>query len=195
MLFGKEMIDMVPSGTIQDLVRSNGAEVLQMVITAARTKYELAPDERISFQFIEHRKPDGQPTVILLPQVLTDKLVLKRKLPYFDVIDFLRTAPIAEYITQAKSTAKLMGKLEPMVVSIERARADGDTKKLLKLEAQLTGLLAQLPPSVADALGLGAAAAPAPAQLSTSTTAVDVHDQADAATGDTKQLPPANGDQ
>lgn len=182
MFLGKEMIDLVPSGTIQDLVRANGADVLQMIMTSARAKYQLAPEERISFQFIEHRK-NGKPTVVLLPQVLTDGLVLKRKLPYFDVLDFLRTAPIAEWITQAKATAKTMSKMEAIITTLERAKADGDTKKLLKAEAQLDAALATLPPAVVDALGLGpkeaAPALPVPAEPAAATgdtdTANDEH--------------------
>lgn len=156
MMFGKDMIDLVPAGTIQDLVRSNGADVMKMLMQAARNSYAVEAGQRISLQLVEHRNAKGEPTIIVLPQILTDKLVLVKKLPYYDLLEFLQHAPIAQYITQAKATAKVMKKLEPIMVERDRAVADGDTAKLAKCDVQLAKLMAELPPAVLEALGMGA---------------------------------------
>jgi hypothetical protein len=157
MIFGKDMIDLVPAGTIEDLVRSNGADVLKMLMQAARNSYGVGPEQRISLQLIEHRNAQGEPTIIVLPQILTDKLVLVEKKPYYDLLQFLQRAPIAKYITDAKATAKVMKKLEPIMVERDWAVADGDTAKMTKCDKEIAALIAKLPTGVVEALGIGAA--------------------------------------
>lgn len=183
---GFSVIDMVPAGTVQDMVRANAADVLPLLITLTRQQYDVAKDERISLQFIEHVNAKGEPTIMVLPQVLTEGLVLKRKLPYYDLVQFLRTAPIAEWITTAKEAAKMGEKMEALLTQLAAATAKGDTKKVRKLEAQVKAAVAQLPPGVVKALGLAVPvdAVPAVAQLPEKTA------EPAAETGDT-QTPPA----
>lgn len=144
-MFGIDMIDMVPAGTIQDLVRDNGADVLRMVMQGARTRYELQPGEKMSFQFFEHVNKEGQPTVLCMPIVLDAQLRTVRKLPYYDLVDLLNTAPIAEWVAQGKAAKKTMDKLEPLLTKLSAAQKVGNAAQAQALTLQVEGLLERLP--------------------------------------------------
>lgn len=166
-----DMLDMVPAGTIEDAVRTNGSDMLQGVLQWAHQYYGLAPDERISIQ-LSSANVDGRETVVLVPMVLDAQLRTLRKLPWFDLVKLMETAPIAQYVRALKAQAKAMKKLQPVAEKLNAAMEAGDDVATRKYQAKLQEMAKDMPPNI-----LGAMAAPASepkvAQLPAATTGDD----------------------
>jgi len=157
-MFGIEMIDLVPAGAIEDMVRENGGDLMHVLIAAGRKKYDLQTDERFSIQFIETTNSAGEPTLVALPMVLDERLVIKRKLPYYDVIEMMRNAPVAEFVRRGKEAKKALDKLEPILAKHAAALAAGEEVRMRELRGQINTLVATMPPAIVHALGLGSLA-------------------------------------
>jgi hypothetical protein len=163
-MFGIEMIDLVPAGTIEDMVRANGPDIVQTLMRAMREKFDLAPDERMSFHFVETEQ-NGKPCTIVLPIILSKDLVPLRKLPYYNVGDMLRTAPVAKYIMDAKAVKKVVDKLEVLVPKLTAASAFGGGPKADALLVEIRKLIATVPPRMVKLLGFDHLLPAPPAQL------------------------------
>ena len=155
-MFGFDVVDLIPGGTIEDMVRANGPDLLLMGMQAARAHYKLEPGELMSFQLIEHVK-DGKPTIVLLPIVLDEATRIKRKLPYYDVLDALRKAPIAQWVRQGKEAKKTSEKVDDLLTKLHAATARGDVQKVAAITRQVDELLASLPDGVKSLLRLSVA--------------------------------------
>lgn len=152
-MFGIDFVELIPGGTIQDMVQSNGPELVNMAMQAARSHYQLADNERMSFQFIETTN-GGKPTVIMLPLVVDARtLQTLRKLPYYDVPTFLRTAPVAKWVRTGKDAKKTAEDVEKLAKKLEAAKAKGDTAKVQALDRQLGLMLDTLPEGVRKLIG------------------------------------------
>lgn len=152
-MLGLDMMDLVPPGTIQDMVRLHGPDLIKMLMQQARRHFALGPNERMSFQLVE-APIKGEETVVCIPLVVdATTLQTVRKLPYYDLVQLVASAPVAEWVRTGKEVKRASDKVEPLLKKLDRARADGDAKAVEKLERSIDELLKPLPAGVRRMLG------------------------------------------
>lgn len=106
-------LDLIPAGTLEELIRDNATEISTFLAELATNGVQLDAGERPGFLLTVKLGENGTPaTVIVIVQALDNEFTPLRDLGWYDLREVLKSVPIAMYLKKGKEGKKLAEKLQ-----------------------------------------------------------------------------------